>query len=82
MPHADGKKSNAKQTAGEASKILKLPLSKKCIKSKRIVEQKHSPDGKKRGTADAVTLGGPLVMQIVGQERKELTHERTDKDDN
>jgi len=26
----------------------------------------HSPDGKKRGGADAATLGGPLVMQVVG----------------
>jgi len=25
----------------------------------------HSPDGKKRGGADAVGLGGPLVMQVV-----------------
>lgn len=25
----------------------------------------HSPDGKKRGGADAVSLGGPLVMQVV-----------------
>jgi len=24
-----------------------------------------SPDGKKRGGADAVKLGGPLVMQVV-----------------
>ena len=25
----------------------------------------HSPDGKKRGGAGAVSLGGPLVMQVV-----------------
>jgi hypothetical protein len=25
----------------------------------------HSPDGKKRGGADATSLGGPLVMQVV-----------------
>jgi len=25
----------------------------------------HSPDGKKRGGADAASLGGPLVMQVV-----------------
>ena len=25
----------------------------------------HSPDGKKRGGADAVSLGGPLVMLVV-----------------
>jgi hypothetical protein len=30
-----------------------------------IAEQKHSPDGKKRGGADAASLGGPLVMQVV-----------------
>ena len=29
------------------------------------VEQLHSPDGKKRGGADAASLGGPLVMQVV-----------------
>jgi hypothetical protein len=28
-------------------------------------QQKHSPDGKKRGGADAASLGGPLVMQVV-----------------
>ena len=28
-------------------------------------QQKHSPDGKKRGGADAESLGGPLVMQDV-----------------
>jgi hypothetical protein len=28
-------------------------------------EQKHSPDGKKRGGAGAASLGGPLVMQAV-----------------
>jgi len=26
----------------------------------------HSPDGKKRGVADAAKLGGPLVMQALG----------------
>ena len=26
--------------------------------------QKHSPDGKKCGCADAASLGGPLVMQV------------------
>jgi len=30
-----------------------------------VAEQKHSPDGKKRGGADAASLGGPLMMQIV-----------------
>ncbi len=30
-----------------------------------IAEQKHSPDGKKCGGADAASLGGPLVMQYV-----------------
>jgi hypothetical protein len=25
----------------------------------------HSPDGKKRGGADAASFGGPLVMQVV-----------------
>jgi len=25
----------------------------------------HSPDGKKLGGADAVSLGGPLVMLVV-----------------
>ena len=29
------------------------------------VEQKHSPDGKKRDGAGAAKLGGPLVMQVV-----------------
>ncbi|MHB8092708.1 MAG: hypothetical protein ACYDH8_14095 [Syntrophales bacterium] len=32
-----------------------------------IIEPLHSPDGKKRGGADAVSLGGPLVMQAVGE---------------
>ena len=27
------------------------------------------PDGKKRGGADAASLGGPLVMQVVRFER-------------
>ena len=30
-----------------------------------ITEQLHSPDGKKRGGADAASLGGPLVMRVV-----------------
>ncbi len=30
-----------------------------------IAEQKHSPDGKKCGGADAASCGGPLVMQVV-----------------
>jgi hypothetical protein len=25
----------------------------------------HTPDGKKRGGADAACFGGPLVMQVV-----------------
>ena len=25
----------------------------------------HSPDGKRRGGADAASMGGPLVMQVV-----------------
>jgi len=32
----------------------------------KIAEPKHSPDGKKRGGADPATLGGRLVMQVVG----------------
>jgi len=31
----------------------------------KIIEPLHSPDGKKRGGADAVSLGGPLVMHPV-----------------
>ncbi len=30
----------------------------------KIAEQKHTLDGKKRGGADAGSLGGPLVMQL------------------
>ena len=33
--------------------------------NKHSPTQSHSPDGKKRGGADAVSLGGPLVMQVV-----------------
>jgi len=29
--------------------------------------QLHSPDGKKRGSADAASLGEPLVMHGVGR---------------
>jgi len=32
-----------------------------------LLEPLHSPDGKKRGGAEAAKLGGPLVMQVVGQ---------------
>ena len=35
------------------------------LKKKLNIEQKHSPDGKKRGGADSANLGGPLVMQVV-----------------
>jgi len=28
-------------------------------------QPKHSPDGKKRGGADAASLGGPLVILVV-----------------
>jgi hypothetical protein len=37
------------------------------LKIKAYAEPLHSPDGKKRGGADAASLGGPLVMHIVGQ---------------
>jgi len=30
-----------------------------------MTQQKHSPDGKKRCGADAASLGGPLVMQVI-----------------
>jgi len=37
------------------------------VAGKKNTQQKHSPDGKKRGGADAASLGGPLVMQVVRQ---------------
>lgn len=38
----------------------------------------HSPDGKKRGGADAASLGGPLVMQVVLREKNmSFEHKRS-----
>jgi len=34
---------------------------------KKNTQQKHSPDGKKLGGADAASSGRPLVMQVVIQ---------------
>ncbi len=31
----------------------------------KTAQQMHLPDGKKRGGADPVSFGGPLVMQVV-----------------
>jgi len=35
-----------------------------------MAQQKHSPDGNKRGGADASSLGGPLVMQVVSSAKE------------
>jgi len=40
-------------------------LRRNILKNEHIVEQLHPPDGENCGGADAVSLGGPLVMQVV-----------------
>jgi len=45
-----------------------------------FVQQLHSPDGENRGGADAASLGGPLVMQVVGQWGKNKMIELEQKD--
>jgi PAS domain S-box-containing protein len=39
------------------------------ILKKQCTSPLHSPDGKKRGSANAVSLSGPLVMQVVIQRK-------------
>ncbi len=34
-------------------------------RNRQIAQPLHSPDGEKRGGADAIRLVGPLVMQVV-----------------
>ena len=46
---------------------MKPSFSKQFILNSKIVEPLHSPDGDRRGGADAASLGGPLVMQVVVQ---------------
>ena len=41
------------------------------ITENHITQPKHSPDGKKRGSANVASLGGPLVMQVVALRDRE-----------